>query len=434
MKRNDGTFLNSLPTILLAVLILVGSAFANGSNEQVLHRFQGADGANPYGNLIFDKAGNLYGTTEYMGVSFYGTVFQLAPPAQEDDPWTLTTLYSFLNDYDGARPTDGLIFDRKGNLYGTTSDSAAGGYGEIFQLSPPATKGGEWTETVLYHFQGGTDGAYPQGGLIADEQGNFYGATESSVFELSPPAHAGGAWRFSLLHDFTGGTSDGWSPHDGLVRDGSGNLYGSTLWGGYEGNPDCGEIGCGTVFEVSPPAAPGGAWTEQVLHSFGMGDDGFDPEGGLALDAKGNLYGTTYSGGKKEGGTAFRLAPPSQSGGAWMESVIHAFSYSRSDGAAPVATMVLDLEGNLYGTTMFGGEPCFFDDAYYGCGIVFKLSPQDRDGTAWHESVLYFFQPGPSTAKQPAASLLFDNYGNLYGTTVYGGTPDQQGTVFRIVP
>ncbi len=434
MKRNYFILVISL-IILVAVLVFAGSAFANGPNGQVLHRFQGTDGANPYGNLISDSAGNLYGTTEYMGVSFYGTVFELSPPTQFGDPWTLTTLYSFHNNGDGARPTDGLIFDSKGNLYGTTSDSAAGGYGEIFQLSPPATKGGAWTETVLYHFQGGTDGAYPQGGLIADEQGNFYGATETSVFEFSPPAGSGGAWTFTLLHDFTSRTSDGWSAQDGLVRDQAGNLYGTTIWGGYEGNPDCGEDGCGTAFEVSPPAAPGGAWTEQVIHTFGMGGgDGINPEGGLALDAKGNLYGTTYSGGKNYGGIAFRLAPPSQAGGAWTETVIHDFSYSIYDGAAPIATMILDPEGNLYGTTMFGGNHCRSDGAYYGCGVVYKLSPVDRDGTAWHESLLYFFQTGRYAAKQPAASLLFDNYGNLYGTTVYGGGEEQRGTIFRIVP
>jgi len=299
MKRSDFALLSFL-TILFTFLMFGSSAFANDSTGQVLHRFQGTDGSNPHGNLIPGPAGTLYGTTEYGGVSFYGTVFQLVPPAQVYEPWRLITLYSFRNDNDGARPTDGLILDSKGNLYGTTSDSDAGGYGEIFQLSPPSARGGTWTETVLYHFQGGTDGAYPQGGLISDGQGNFYGATESSVFELSPPAQPGGTWTFTLLHDFTAGTSDGWSAQDGLVRDQWGNLYGTTLWGGYEGNPDCGEIGCGTAFEVSPPATPGGSWTEQVLHFFGMGDDGFDPEGGLALDAKGNLYGTTYSGEKRE--------------------------------------------------------------------------------------------------------------------------------------
>ena len=191
---------------------------------------------------------------------------------------------------------------------------------------------------------------------------------------------------------------------------------------------------------MSPPAAPGGAWTEQVIHFFGVGNDGFDPEGGLALDARDNLYGTTYSGGIPGGGTAFQLTPPSQPGGVWSETVIHSFSYSRYDGAAPIATMILDRAGNLYGTTLFGGNSCFYNSTRYGCGVVFQLSPSDTDGSAWNESVLYFFKRGPGTAKQPGARLLFDDYGNLYGTTIWGGYnacpgdgSDGCGTVFKIV-
>src|ERR1017187_7922280 len=265
---------------VLAVLIFMGSALASGTTAKVLYRFHGqTDGSNPYGNLIADQAGNFYGTTEYGGPGgYYGTVFELTPPTKAGGAWKETTLYAFGNTGDGARPTDGLVFDSKGNLYGTTSDSNAGGYGEVFQMAPPATKGGTWTETVLYHFQGLTDGAYPIGGLIADAAGNLYGATSYTVFQLSPPEQSGGSWTFSLLHEFTGGTTDGTSSHSGLVRDPSGNLYGTTLWGGYEGNGNCGSIGCGTVFEVSPPAVKGGTWSEQVIYFFGRGNDGFDPE------------------------------------------------------------------------------------------------------------------------------------------------------------
>ena len=440
MKRKDFSPIpRGTVRILLALLMFVGSAFADNSIEQVLYRFQREDGTNPWSNLIADRAGNLYGTTEYNGVSYYGTVFQLAPPAKADRAWTLTTLYSFRNAGDGARPTAGLIFDGKGNLYGTTSDSATGGYGEIFQLVPPTTPGEEWKETVLYHFQGGADGATPLGGLISDENGNLYGTTTYTVFKLSPPTLPGEAWTFSLLHEFKGGTRDGTYSHAGLVRDRVGNLYGTTLWGGYDGNPDCGEIGCGTVFELSPPAAPGGDWTEKVIHFFGTGDDGFNPEGGLVLGANGILYGTTFSGGKSVGGTAFQLVPPSQPPGVWNETVIHNFSYSRYDGAAPVASMILDRAGNLYGTTLFGGNSCYYNGAAYGCGVVFELSPRHSDGAAWDETVLYFFRKGAGTAKQPAGSLLFDNYGDLYGTTVDGGYDtcpggsDECGTVFKIV-
>jgi uncharacterized repeat protein (TIGR03803 family) len=432
--------MNSPAKILMAVLVLAGYCFA-GDSAQILYRFQSSsDGYSPYSNLIWDQAGNLYGTTEYGGTSFYGEVFQLSPPPKAGALWKKTTLYSFTNSGDGARPTDGLIFDSKGNLYGTTGDSDAGGYGEIFQLAPPTSKGGAWTETVLYHFQGSTDGAYPRGGLISDNNGNLYGTTFDSVFELSPPAQQGGAWTFTLLHELSGGPTDGKSSQAGLVRDAAGNLYGTTLWGGFEGNGDCGSIGCGTVFEVSPPAVSGGAWTEQVIHFFGMGTDGFDPEGGLTLGAKGNLYGTTYSGGAGGGGTAFRLSPPSQAGGAWTEKIIHSFAYSLADGAAPMATMISDTAGNLYGTTFFGGDRCFYNGADYGCGVIFELSPAVGDGAAWNETVLYVFPRPYGNARNPAASLLFDASGNLYGTTVEGGINTCSGdyspgcgTVFEIV-
>jgi uncharacterized repeat protein (TIGR03803 family) len=438
-SKFSSLFLGWPMKVLMAVAVFAGSSFA-GDSAQVLYRFLGtSDGYSPYGNLISDQAGNLYGTTEYGGKSFYGEIFQLSPPAKAGALWKKTTLYSFNNTGDGARPTDGLIFDSKGNLYGTTGDSNAGGFGEVFQLAPPATKGGAWTETVLYHFQGGTDGAYPVGGLISDENGNLYGTTFSSVFELSPPAQQGGGWTFTLLHELSGGPNDGKSSQAGLVRDPTGNLYGTTLWGGYEGNGFCGSIGCGTVFEVSPPATSGGAWTEQVIHFFGMGTDGFDPEGGLTLDAKGNLYGTTYSGGARGGGTAFRLSPPSQPGGAWTEGIIHSFAYSLTDGAAPAATMAMDNGGNLYGTTLFGGNSCFFNGADYGCGVVFELSPAGGGSHTWNETVLYFFPRPFGNPRSPAASLLFDAAGDLYGTTVYGGVNtcisqgEGCGTVFKIV-
>ena len=225
-----------------------------------------------------------------------------------------------------------------------------------------------------------------------DENGNLYGTTTYTVFKLSPPTLPGEAWTFSLLHEFKGGTGDGTYSHAGLVRDRWGNLYGTTLWGGDEGNAGCGEIGCGTVFEVSPPAAPGRDWTERVIHFFGVAEDGFNPEGGLALGVNGVLYGTTYSGGRTVGGIAFQLTSPREMRDAWTETVIHNFSYSRYDGAAPVASMILDREGNLYGTTLFGGNSCYYNGARYGCGVVFKLTPRHRDGNAWDETVLHFFR------------------------------------------
>jgi uncharacterized repeat protein (TIGR03803 family) len=426
--------------LLAALPCSTGAALAAEPSLQTLHRFIGTtEGANPAGALIFDKTGNLYGTTEYEGAGgFYGTVFRLARPRQAGGPWTETTLYSFQNRGDGARPTDKLLFDSAGNLYGTTSDSNAGGYGEIFELSPP-TEGDGWTEKVLYSFKGGSDGAHPFGGLIFDPAGNLYGATESSVFELSPPALEGGAWTFTLLHQFACCTSDGWNSVAGLVRDGAGNLYGTTEWGGAYTGLYCDYLGCGTVFEVSPPARPGESWIESVLYRFRGEPDGLNPLSGLALDPAGNLYGTTYGGGALQGGTAFQLSPPAHPGGAWTKTIVHNFSYS-DDGAVPLGTLILDKSGNLYGTTEFGGNGCYFNTIPYGCGSVFELTPPPTEDGVWSETQLQLFGTRGPQPRQPSAGLILDGAGGLYGTTTFGGFPGCTddggpgcGTVFAIV-
>ncbi len=414
--------------VIVFALALAFSAFAQ---EQTLYRFHGAgDGSNPISALIADGAGNLYGTTEFGGASFYGTVFQLVPP-KSGGAWTENTLYSFSNTGDGARPTAGLVFDISGNLFGTTSDSAAGGFGEVFELSPA---NGSWTYQVLYSFRGETDGSGANGPLLIDSAGNLFGSTATSVYELSPPA-SGGNWTFTLLHGFHCCTHDGWSAVGNLARDSQGNLYGATLWGGYEGNPNCGSVGCGTVFALSPPARQGDPWSEKVIHYLGLGKDGLNPTGGVSLDSQGNLYGTTYSGGTKGGGTVWKLAP--QSDGTWAETVLHNFDYGFG-GGAPQSTPILDSAGNLYGTATFGGNRCIYNGTAYGCGVVFELSPGTNG--SWTETDLYRFLIGIDTPKQPQAGLLFDQHGNLYGTTTWGGfnacTGDGSngcGTVFRIL-
>jgi hypothetical protein len=447
MKCQALSFVPRRPLLLLiAILISAGSASAAPAAPAdkfttVLYRFHGNhDGENPAANLIEDQAGNLYGTTEYGGVSFYGTVFELSPPGAPGGAWTETTLYSFTNTGDGARPTAGLIFDHVGNLYGTTSDSAAGGFGEVFELSPPNIRGGAWTETVLYSFQGGTDGAYPSGGVIIDSAGNLYGATSNSVFQLSPPAYRGGAWTFTLLHEFACCTSDGWNSLAGLVMDQHGNLYGTTEWGGFFQSQYCQFEGCGTVFEISPPGAPGGAWTEQVLHAFTGDNDGYNPFSGVILDGAGNLYGTTYGGGTLIGGIAYQLSPPAQQGGAWTNTVLHNFSYTATDGAVPVASLILDQAGHLYGTAEVGGKTCFLNGTPFGCGVVYALAPPVTKGGPWTEAVLFFFARGRLDAKNPVASLIFTKHGNLVGTTVAGGYnicgsgEGGCGTVFMLTP
>ena len=293
----------------------------------------GTDGARPQAGLIFDAAGNLYGTTFYGGSlscdrpSACGTVFELSPPAAGRTAWTEMVLHSFINYTDGARPAAGLIFDAAGNLYGTTYEAGVSHYGTVFELSPPAAGRTAWTETVLHSFAG-AGGAVPAAGLIFDSGGHLYGTTYvggvsdyGTVFELSPPTAGRTAWTETVLHRFAG--TDGTNPVAGLIFDAAGNLYGTTLGGGVSDY--------GTVFELSPPAAGRTAWTETVLHSF-AGTDGANPAAGLIFDAAGNLYGTAAWGGNpacplpppplasgglepfRGCGTMFELTPPPPAG------------------------------------------------------------------------------------------------------------------------
>ena len=286
---------------IFTAILFVTSTWA-AAEEKVLHSFSGgADGTYPYGGLIFDAAGNLYGTTTSGGTSNTGTVFELTPAA--GGTWTEKVLHSFSGGTDGIHPYAGLIFDAAGNLYGTTDLGGAYGYGTVFELTPAA--GGTWTEKVLHNFNnGGTDGTRPYARLTFDAAGNLYGTTYGggaynsygTVFELTPAA--GGTWTEKVLHSFGSGT-DGLIPYGGLIFDAAGNLYGTTAYGGTND--------LGTVFELTPKA--GGGWTEKVLYSFGDGTDGVSPLAGLIFDAAGNLYGTTQHGGTYNYGTVFEIAP-----------------------------------------------------------------------------------------------------------------------------
>src|SRR5664280_3872238 len=288
-------------------------AAGGGWTEKVLHNFNenGTDGALPRAPLIFDAAGNLYGTTEYGGTYYdsdLGTVFELTPAA--GGGWTEKVLHNFGIGRDGTDPLAGLIFDAAGNLYGTTEYGGTyydSDLGTVFELTPAA--GGGWTEKVLHNFVIGRDGTDPLAGLIFDAAGNLYGTTEyagnygaGTVFELTPTA--GGGWTEKVLHNFNG--TDGEFPYSSLIFDGAGNLYGTTSAGGTYSSCLSGYY-CGTVFELTPAA--GGGWTETVLHSFGNGTDGYSPSAGLIFDAAGNLYGTTPHGGTYEGGTVFEVTP-----------------------------------------------------------------------------------------------------------------------------
>jgi uncharacterized repeat protein (TIGR03803 family) len=265
-------------------------------------------------------------------------------------------------------------------------------------------------ESILHNFGSGTDGLNPIGSLIFDASGNLYGTTLSggtygrgTVFELSPDSLGG--YTETVLHSFSDADGDGAAPPAGLVRDPSGNLYGATQQGG--------AYGYGTVFEVSP--ASDGAWSTKILHSFNLSSktrDAWGPLAGLVRDSSGNLYGTTEFGGNHGAGAVVEVSP--QPGG-WTEQVIHSFGTSRKDGTNPFASLIFDSSGNLYGTTQHGGNQLY--------GTVFRLSPNP---TGWTESILYNFAYKSVGGYTPDGSLLFDASGNLYGTTFYGGAYDNE--------
>lgn len=264
--------------------------------ETVLYQFGTYDGSNPdYGDLVFDQAGNLYGTTRNGGAYLLGAVYKLTPSS---GTWSEQVLYSFAGSPDGATPLSGPIFDQAGNLYGTTNAGGVNGWGTAYQLKP---SGPPWTESILHNFQGGSDGIAPTGGVVFDPAGDLYGATQTggaggggTVFELTP--QSGGSWSLNPLYGFIGQGFGG--QYRTVAMDNTGNLYGTASGGA--AHP------WGSVFKLT---RTNGGWTYISLHDFTGGADGGTPYGSLAFDANGNLYGTTYAGGANGQGVVFEISP-----------------------------------------------------------------------------------------------------------------------------
>jgi len=414
---------------IFAVTLFVTPTWAT-PKEKILYSFtDGKDGGRPFADLTIDKAGNLYGTTPDGGTNSDGAVFELTPKASGG--WTEKVLYSFAGGNDGEYPYSGLVFDPAGNLYGATPyggtgpchDTTGNGCGVVYELSPKT--GGGWTEKVLYNFGSSrTDGTHPYSDLILDAAGNLYCTTSAggthnkgTAFELA--ATTDGAWTPTVLYSFTFNATnrrDGSGPQAGLVFDTAGNLYGTTAGGGVG---RC-RGGCGTVFELTPRS--GGGWTETVQHSFAHNaTDGTFPLATLIVDAAGNLYSTTEVGGVFDGGTVFELIP--QTGGGWTETLLHSFGKGK-DGQGPNGRLIFDPAGNLYSTTAQGGY------ASPARGTVFELSPKSG---GWAEKLLHSFGAG-TDGTEPFAGLVRDASGNLYGTTGFGGTHNNNGTVFQVIP
>jgi uncharacterized repeat protein (TIGR03803 family) len=383
-----------------------------------------ADGSEPsYGTLTQDSAGNVYGTTKYGGTNNSGTVFKVTPAGHE------TVLYSFCsatNCTDGSNPMGGLIWDAGGNLYGTTTSGGTHNDGTVFKL----LAGSSWTETVLYSFKGGSDGAGPADGVIWGAYGWLFGTTSGggsgdagTVFRLEPPPFSFfSPWTETVIHSFCSAPNctDGMYPYAG-VTDVFGILYGTTQQGGtYQGS---GNQGNGVLYQIYQDGSG-----FNVLYNFcslGSCADGFFPMAGVIQDPSGDLYGTTVYGGAGVSGTVFEFNTSGQ------ESVVHSFD-TLGDGEVPQGgPLLMDGSGNLYGTTFQGGA---HGTGNGGDGIVFEV---DSSG---NESVLYNFcsQANCADGEFPDAGLIEDATGNLYGTTLFGGSSDPGcigqgcGVVFKL--
>jgi len=413
----------ALTLALLFALLLIAARPAQAQTETVLYNFCSqpscTDGGYPDSSLTFDSNGNLYGTTYYGGANGYGAVYELSPNGEGG--WTEQVIYSFCS-VGGEHCTDGkhpflsyVMFDGAGNLYGTATAGGANGYGVVFELSPGP--GESWTETVLYSFAGGANGAYPSNGLIMDPKGNFYGSTLEggsgscsggcgTVFELSP----GSGWTEQVIYNVDNkgyyvlpGSDIIPSGNSGLAMNANGNIFGA--------------VGL-TVFELSSNG--NGGWTPTLIYTF-PGAAYYCLTGTPVLDNAGNIYGTlerfNRRGSQSGPGKIYKLSPGKN--GKWKPQTLTLFQ--NGDGANSGEAVVLDAAGNVYGTTLGGGE--------MNQGTVFELVAPVGKGS-YKEKVLWSFNW--TDGGSPYAGPILDRAGNLYGTTNVGGFGG--GAVFEVTP
>ena len=381
------------------------ASIASAATEKVLYSFTGgSDGQFPNSGLVFDKSGNLFGTTESGSTG--SVVFELSP--NSTGGWTETVIHTFSQNTEGYSPNGPLAFDTDGNLYGTTSNGGLYSAGVVYELSP--VSGGGWTYTVIHNFGANNrDGAAPTG-MTVDSAGNLYGTTYGGgvngggiAYQLSPSA---GLWTQSILHSFPSNSKDGSNPSTPLALDAGGNLYGATRFGG----------NTGTVFKLTLSS---GVWGETVIHRFSGRADGIDPSGRLVVDASGAVYGATLEGPLQRTttctpnvgcGTVFKLIDVPSTG--WSEAL--RYDLPRIGGIVGVA---IDGSDNVYATEEFGDR-------------ILELSPNSQGG--WAAKAIYTFTGG-NDGKLPTGSLVFDSASDLYGTT-FGGGVYGAGVVFEITP
>lgn len=407
------------------ILALLLPSQATAQTFTVIHNFTGgAGGATPYAGVLVDRTGKLYGTTAAGGGATCssnfgtgcGTAYELNPSNQQ-----FITLWQFTGGSDGAVPLAGLIVGPGGAIYGSTSAGGGGncagqnGCGTVFRLTPPATpprtiQQNQWTEKAVHIFDD-DDGGSPAGNLATDGSGAIYGSTTQGgtgagvVFKLT---YSNGSWSEAVLHEFTG-YDDGFSPEGGVTLDAAGNVYGTTFIDG---------PAAGNVYQL----LAGSEWAFNIVYSFTEISTGDNPTSGVTFDSSGNLYGSTSTGGIKEGGTVFELSSAD-----WSLHLLYSFS----TGEGPLlSNLIFDQAGNLYGTTYSDGP-----DPNRSHGTVFKLTPSNG---AWTYTSLHDFTGG-SDGGYPVGNLTFDANGNLYGTASQGGDLSKCGgqgcgVVFKITP
>jgi len=430
-----GTFLTALPLLTFAAV-----AQASSPALTRLHDFTGndSDGANPYAGVVGGPGGVLYGTTLWGGTgacSDCGTAFSLTPPASPGGVWTESV--HTLPLASGLRPYAGLTLSPGGTVYGAGYDGGACGFGAVFELKPPAFSGGAWEEKPVYTgFCNPLTGGYLKAGVVIGSGGVLYGTSIYGGGGNGTSAEPGAVYE--LTPPAAAGGTWSFAAIHGFgfaVGDGSAPTTGVTVGSGgvlYGTLGNGGTAGHGMVYSLTPSALPGGAWTETILYSFGSGSnggsDGANPQAGVVIGTGGVLYGTTESGGPSNDGTVYSLAPPSSPGGAWTETILHSFA-GGSHGATPTAGVAIGRGGVLFGTTNSGGSS--------NEGTVFALSPPATPGGTWADRILHSFTGG-SDGGNPQGGLIISGGGVLYGTTYAGGTglacSGGCGTVFSLVP
>jgi uncharacterized repeat protein (TIGR03803 family) len=408
----------------LIIFSLVGVAHTvraqDAPAEKVVYSFVPARGYLPTG-VIRDGAGNLYVATGngggnrncYQGC---GNILKLTSPDRRP-----IVLYTFGRGLDNDSPfATGPTRDAKGNLYGATVTGGRSKFGTVFKLKPSGVEG------ILHEFPDGADDGYePSSGLTIDSAGNLYGVTRyggniadcggsgcGTIYKVTSSGDE------TVLYAFPG-SSDGTVPEASPVLDGAGNLYGTAVEGGDLSCPLTPNKGCGTVWKLGPSG------DLSVLYSFTGGADGALPAAGLAMDSFGNLYGDAFEGGNLScgGGSGCGVVFEINSSGNF--TVLYSFTDGSNDGQGPQATLLRDNNGNLYGTTVEGGDQSCSLFGSAGCGVVFKLD------TSGNETILHAFAGGTADGESPESALISDGKGNLYGTTPYGGTLDG-GVIFGV--